>query len=148
MTRANKLKNAFDESFETEDRTEYVKILKKCNQADLRQAFGNNKWQLINIIFCGYDGAFENVSQDFIREMFTKLRMKEKVYLEQQVHELIYYIADDIYRDQKKTLQYFCKHIFYIKLINNYIKYCKPLDQRIRKEYQFIINEAFYYLEI
>ena len=148
MTKANKLIQAFEESFETDDNTNYVKLLKKCNQSDLRQAFGDNKWQLINIVFCGYENAFENVSQDFIRQMFTDLSKKEKEYLQRQVSEMIYYIADDIYKDNNKTLQYFCKHIFYIKLINNYIKYCKPKNQQIRKQYQFIINEAFYYLDI
>lgn len=143
---ATKLKRLFEKIEQTDDWQPFIQYLKKCSETELREAFGDNKNMLINIVYSGFEDAFDYVTEDFIKQMFVDLQKDDKEYLQEQIAEDIYYIADDIYNDNKNTLKYFSKHANYIFKVGSYIKYCNPKNERIAKQYWFIMNQAYYYM--
>lgn len=144
-----KLYRLFKQSMKKEDDTKYIEYLKKCKESEIRQAFASdNKWELINIVFSCFGANYDYVTEDFIKQMFTNLTKKQKEYLQSQIHQDIYYIADDIYQDNKNTIKYYSQFVNYLFKVRNYIKYCNPIDEQIIKEYDFIMNEVFYYMYV
>ena len=143
---ATKLKRLYEQTEQTEDWEPFIQYLKKCNESELREAFGDNKNMLINIVYSGFEDAFDYVTEDFIKQMFVDLQKDDKEYLQEQINQDIYYIADDIYNDNKNTLKYFSEHANYIFKVGSYIKYCNPKSERIAKQYWFIMNQAYYYM--
>lgn len=124
----------------------YYKFLNKCNQSDLREAFADDKSELLMIIFV-YDCNIKRYSEDFFKQMFSNLSKKEKRDIEEWLDQTIYYVADDVYTKNKETLNIFADHIDFLINIKYYILYADPISYRIKKEYDFIINEVEYYLE-
>lgn len=141
-----KLRRLFEESMEIEDSEEYIQYLKKCNESEIRETFGSdNVWELINIVFIGYEDIFDYVSEDFIKEIFINLKNDQKKYLQDDVSEMIYHVADDIYKDNKNTMKYYSKMANWLYKVGCYIKYCNPINESIKKEYTFIMDQVFYY---
>lgn len=62
MNRANKLYELYNQEWEDDQFSAYKKCLKKCNESDLREAFGNDMNALINIVFVGIGDGFDYVS--------------------------------------------------------------------------------------
>lgn len=142
-----KIAKMWDELEEKDNWDEFEKYLKNCSESDLREACRDNKSMLTNICFSFFvDPGFEYVSEDFIKQMFIDLPKQDKQDLEEQIAEDIYYIADDIYKDNKNTLKYFAHNANYIFKVGNYIKYCNPINEEIEKQYWFILNEAIYFM--
>ena len=142
-----KIAKMWDELEEKDNWDEFEKYLKTCSESDLREACINNKNMLINICFSFYwNPGFEYVSEDFIKQMFVDLPKQDKQYLEEMIAEDIYLIADDIYKDNKNTLKYFGHNANYIFKVGNYIKYCNPINEKIEKQYWFIMEEGVYYM--
>lgn len=142
-----KIAKMWDELEEKDNWDEFEKYLKYCSESDLREACRDNKNMVTNICFSFYcDPGFEYVSEDFIKQMFVDLPKQDKQSLEEMIAEDIYQIADDIYKDNKNTLKHFAKHANYIFKVGNYIKYCNPINEKISKQYWFIMNEAIYYM--
>ena len=98
------------------------------------------------IIFV-YDCNIKRYSEDFFKQMFSDLSKKEKRDIEEWLDQTIYYVADDIYTKNKETLNIFADHIDFLVNIKYYILYADPISYRIKKEYDFILNEVEYYLE-
>ena len=74
-----KLRRLFEQALDNDDWDKYIQYLKKCNESELREAFGKeDRWELLHIVFTSYEDAFDYVSEDFIREMFTDLTDDEK----------------------------------------------------------------------
>lgn len=147
-SKAIKLVQLYQKVLQEDECGPFEKYLISCDESDLREAFGNNKNALINIIFCGFGDAFDYVSEDFIKEMFVDIDDRDREWLEQYLHDVIYHIADDIFKDNKNTIKYFAKYVNWLQKIRNYIKYCNPENTALRKEYIFIWNEVFWYMNM
>lgn len=51
-------------------------------------------------------------------------------------------------QDNKNTIKYFAKNTNWLQKVRNYIKYCNPENTALRKEYSFIWNEVFWYMNM
>ena len=143
---ATKLVKLFKRIEQTDDWQPFIKQLKKCNESELREAFGDNKNMLINIVYCGFQDAFKYVSQDFIRQMFIDLQKDDKEYLQDQVWQLLYGIGTDIYNDNRNTLMYFAQYADWIFKVGHYIRYCNPKDERLIRQYRYVVGQACLYM--
>lgn len=147
LSAGQKIAKMWDELEDKDNWAQFEQFLKGCSETDLRQACQGNMNMLINICFSFYeDPGFDYVSQDFLKQMFSKMSYSDRKFLENQISQDIYLIAEDIYNDNKNTLKYFARCANYILKVGLYIKYCNPRDKKIEKEYNFIMSESIYYM--
>ena len=143
-SRGAKLAEVYYNSMQEDEYEAIEQELKKCNESDLREAFGDNNNALINIVFCGYGDAFEYISQDFYKQMFSNISQQDRDWLENYISDFIYHLADDIYKDLKNTMKYYAKFANWLYKVRCYIKYSNPQNDSIRREYTFIMEQVFY----